>query len=81
MKFKVIFAGILATLALATASSFSQPESFDEINISQSIVALPAEGGQVKTVVTAVDNWKFEGYDETVSSWLTITPAQGGQVK
>ena len=28
--------------------------------------------------MTAVDNWKFEGYDETVSSWLTITPAQGG---
>ncbi len=78
MKFKVIFAGILATLALATGCEKELAESFDEINISQSIVALPAEGGQVKTVVTAVDNWKFEGYDETVSSWLTITPAQGG---
>ena len=78
MKFKVIFAAILATLALATGCEKEAAESFDEIKISQSIVALPAEGGQVKTVVTAVDNWKFEGYDETVSSWLTITPAQGG---
>ena len=52
MKFKVIFAGILATLALATGCEKELAESFDEINISQSIVALPAEGGQVKTVVT-----------------------------
>lgn len=86
MKLKYIFTALLATLALATGCEQDMAESrLDEIQLSQSTVALPLSGGSQTITVTATDAWNFVLTEKVkdkdvdlIPSWLTISPQSGG---
>ena len=72
MKLRNIFTA-LAAAALAFVGCQEEERFLDEVQVSQSVVAIPVEGGQVEVTVTANDAWEIAGAPE----WLTATPASG----
>ena len=72
MKLRYIFSA-LAAAALAFVGCQEEERFLDELQVSQSIIALPIEGGQVVVDVTAVDNWEITDIPE----WVTVSPATG----
>ena len=72
MKLRNIFAA-LAVAVLAFAGCQEKERFLEEVKVSQSYVAIPAEGGQVEITVNAVDSWEFTAVPE----WVTVTPATG----
>ena len=72
MKLRYIFTA-LAAAALAFVGCQEEERFLDEVQVSQSVVAIPVEGGQVEVTVTANDAWEIAGAPE----WLTATPAAG----
>ena len=72
MKLRNIFAA-LAVAALAFVGCQEEERFLDEVKVSQSYVAIPAEGGQAEITVNAVDAWEFTGVPE----WLTVNPMTG----
>lgn len=72
MKLRYIFSA-LAAAALAFVGCQEEERFLDELQVSQSIIALPIEGGQVAVEVTAVDNWEITDIPE----WVTVSPATG----
>ena len=72
MKLRNIFAA-LAVAALTFVGCQEKERFLDEVQVSQSYVAIPAEGGQVEITVTAIDNWEMTNIPE----WLTVAPATG----
>lgn len=72
MKLRYIFSA-LAAAALAFVGCQEEERFLDELQVSQSIIALPIEGGQVVVDVTAVDNWEITDIPE----WVTVSPASG----
>ena len=67
MKLRNIFTA-LAVAAFAFVGCQVEEKFLDEVQVSQSIVALPIEGGQVEVVVTANDAWEIVGLPEWVSA-------------
>lgn len=72
MKLRYIFSA-LAAAALAFVGCQEEERFLDELQVSQSIIALPIEGGQAVIDVTAVDNWEITDIPE----WVTVAPATG----
>ena len=72
MKLRNIFTA-LAVAALAFVGCQEEERFLDEVQVSQSVVAIPVEGGQVEVTVTANDAWEIVGAPE----WLTVSPASG----
>ena len=72
MKLRYIFCA-LAAAALAFVGCQEEERFLDELQVSQSIIALPIEGGQAVIDVTAVDNWEITDIPE----WVTVSPATG----
>ncbi len=73
MKLKYIFTTVLAALALTTGCKEDIERHLDEVQVSSSYVAIPAEGGSKTIKVTAHDVWGFE----QIPDWLTIYPSYG----
>ena len=72
MKLRYIFTA-LAAAALAFVGCQEEERFLDEVQVSQSIVAIPVEGGSVEVTVTANDAWEVVGAPE----WLAVSPAAG----
>jgi DNA/RNA endonuclease YhcR with UshA esterase domain len=72
MKLKYIFTTILAALTL-TSCVEDLERHLDEVQVSSSYVAIPAEGGSQTITVTATDAWSFS----EVPEWLSISPSSG----
>lgn len=86
MKLKYIITALFATLAVAVGCEQDYSESkLDEIQLSQSTVAIPLTGGSQTITVKSTDSWSFvltekdkKGNDVSViPSWLTISPTSG----
>lgn len=74
MKFRYILSMIVAALTLCFAGcQKEEARLLDEVKVSQSYIAIPAEGGQVGVTVNAVDNWEITEIPE----WLTVSPSTG----
>ena len=72
MKLRYIFTA-LAAAALAFVGCQEEERFLDEVQVSQSIVAISVDGGQVEVTVTANDAWEVVGAPE----WLAVSPAAG----
>ena len=74
MKLRNIFTMFASLLALAfTSCEVEEGRFLDEVKVSQSYVAIPAEGGTVEVTVDAADAWEITGVPE----WLTVNPLKG----
>ena len=72
MKLRHIFTA-LAAAALTLVGCQEELKVLDEVQVSQSLVAIPVEGGQVQVTVNANDAWEITGTPE----WLSVSPASG----
>ena len=72
MKLRHIFTA-LAAAALTLVGCQEELKVLDEVQVSQSLVAIPVEGGSVEVTVNANDAWEIVGAPE----WLTASPAAG----
>ena len=72
MKLRSIFTA-LTVAALALVGCQKEEKFLDEVQVSQSMVAIDVNGGSAEITVTATDAWEFTGIPE----WLTVTPAAG----
>lgn len=92
MKLRHIFGMCLAALMATACSENEVIGLMDEVKLSSSFVAIPAEGGQTTFTVEAKGDWKIDdivtkittnkdgSVDTTWSqmpSWLTVTPTHG----
>lgn len=88
MKLKYIIPSFIALIAMfVSCSEDNDPTYLDEVKVSQSIVALPTEGGSATITVNASSAWQFakvieeKNTDETtyteVPSWLTVNKLSG----
>lgn len=72
MKLRNIFAA-LTVAALAFVGCQQDEKFLDEVQVSQSMVAIDIDGGSAEITVTAAAKWEFAGVPE----WLTVSPASG----
>ena len=72
MKLRHIFTA-LAAAALTLVGCQEELKVLDEVQVSQSLVAIPVEGGSVEVTVNANDAWAIAEAPE----WLTVSPASG----
>ncbi len=72
MKLRNIFTA-LAVAALAFVGCQEEERFLDEVQVSQSIVALDVAGDQVEVTVTANDAWEIVGLPE----WVNASPLAG----
>ncbi len=72
MKLKYIFTTVLAALALMGCEQDLE-RHLDEVQVSSSYVAIPAEGGSQTITVTATDAWNIT----EIPDWLTVSPTTG----
>ena len=74
MKLRYIFTMLASLLMLAfTGCQQEEGRFLGEVKVSQSYIAIPAEGGSVEITVDAIDSWSIAGVPE----WLTVSPASG----
>ena len=73
MKLRNIFTMLAAALAFAFVGCQEEERFLDEVQVSQSFVAIPVAGGDVKVTVNAAGDWEITDIPE----WLTVTPAAG----
>ncbi len=73
MKLKYIFTALVAALTLAVGCEDNIESYLDEVKVSSSYVAIPAEGGSQTITVNAKDEWSFGDIPE----WVTVTPTSG----
>ena len=73
MKLKYIFTALVASLSLAVGCEEDIERHLDEVKVSSSYVAIPAEGGSQTITVNAEDAWSFG----EIPDWLTVSPASG----
>lgn len=73
MKLRNIFTALAAVLAFTFVGCQEEERFLDEVKVSQSYIAIPAEGGQVEVTVTAAADWEITDIPE----WLTVSPATG----
>ncbi len=73
---KYIFLSLVALLGIATSCSDDDPMTLlSEIQVSQSYVAIDANGGTTNITVTAKYDWSV-GTDD-IPDWLTVSPMSG----
>ncbi|MEN6322020.1 MAG: BACON domain-containing protein [Proteiniphilum sp.] len=80
MKLKYIFLLLIATVALMTSCANEEMVTLlDEVQVSQSYVALPVEGGSATITVKAQDSWTAEKVttDKNKVEWLTLSTTTG----
>ena len=77
MKLRNIFTMLAAALAFAFVGCQEEERFLEEVQVSQSFVAIPVEGGTEEVTVDAVSDWSIAGVPE----WLTVTPASGAAGK
>ena len=92
MKLRNIFTA-LAVAALAFVGCQEEERFLDEVQVSQSMVAIPVTGGSVDVTVNAVENWEFVEITDvwpnvierdkegnvvsTTPSWLSVNMMSG----
>ncbi len=77
MKLRYIIGALILGLGLATACQEElKPLDLNNIQVTESYVALPASGGSTTINLRADDAWAIDA--ATVPEWLTITPMSGG---
>ena len=59
MKFRSILTFIFSTLLLAGCSEDQVLGTFNDLNLSNTYISIPAEGGDVKVTLTASEAWEF----------------------
>ena len=74
MKLRNIFTA-LAVAVLPLVGCQQEEKFLEEVQVSQSMVALSIEGGSAEITVTAAEKWEITGIPE----WLTVTPATGAE--
>ena len=72
MKLRNIFTA-LAAAALVFVGCQQEEKFLDEVQVSQSMVAIDINGGSAEITVNAADAWEFAGVPE----WLTVSPVSG----
>lgn len=93
MKLRNIFTALAATLALIFVGCQEEERFLDEVQVSQSMIALPIEGGQVEVAVTATEDWELAEVKDvwpnvierdkdgnvvsTTPSWLSVDKMSG----
>lgn len=76
MKLKYIFAALIsAVMFYCTGCQVEEERFLEEVQVSQSTIAIPATGGQVTITVNAVASWSLEA--DKIPAWLTVSPASG----
>lgn len=73
MKLKNLFLALAAFAATAVSCVKAELAQLDEIQVSQSYIALPVDGGSCDVTVTATGSWEITDIPE----WLTVAPASG----
>lgn len=75
MKLKYLFTAFIAAVAtmLVGCSNEDEITLMDELQISSSYVAIPAEGGSTSIDITVADAWEITG----APAWLTIDKTAG----
>ncbi|MFC0878700.1 BACON domain-containing protein [Saccharicrinis sp. FJH2] len=74
MKLKNIFPYFIAILAMMTSCNEEETMTLlDQIQVSQSYVSIPVDGGSTSITVTTQDRWTVENNFE----WLTISSTSG----
>ena len=73
MKLNRLFLTLAAIAATAVSCVKDELAQLDEVQVSQSYIALPTEGGSFDVTVTATDSWEITNIPE----WLTVAPASG----
>ena len=73
MKLNRLFLTLAAIAATAVSCVKDELAQLDEVQVSQSYIALPTEGGSCDVTVTATGSWEITDIPE----WLTVTPASG----
>ncbi len=73
MKLRNIFTMLTALLAFAFVGCEEESRFLDEVQVSQSYIALPVDGGSANITLNATDSWEIQSIPE----WLTVTPASG----
>jgi hypothetical protein len=74
MKLKKIFPLFIAILALmASCTDEATMTLLDQIQVSQSYVSIPVDGGSTSITITAKDSWTVENNVE----WLTLSSTSG----
>lgn len=76
MKLRYLFAIILSAALALTGCQVEQPESFDNISLDKSYVAIPVGGGATEITISATEAWSFQDVDK-IPSWLTVSPTSG----
>ena len=74
MKLRYLFVSLLAVLGLAVACETEEDHYLDEVKVSSSYLAFPAEGGSVTFSLSAEEAWSITDTPE----WLTVSPSSGG---
>ncbi len=78
MKLRYFIPTLMAVFAmLVSCSSEFEASYLGEVQVSQSYVGLPANGGSITIDVNASDSWAFAD----VPAWLTVSPASGAAGK
>lgn len=73
----------LFLIGLASAVIFAGCKKEDDLGPEQVSIdpaapyEFPVEGGEYLVELTATVDWAMQGYDESVSDWLSITPSSG----
>lgn len=73
MKLNRLFLTLAAIAATAVSCVKDELAQLDEVQVSQSYIALPTEGGSIDVTVTATGSWEITDIPE----WLTVDPAAG----
>ena len=73
MKLKYIFTALAAVFALFTSCSEEEMAQLGSVQVSQSYVAIPAEGGTCEVTVRANADWQITDVPE----WLTLSTDHG----
>ncbi|MGM9736673.1 MAG: BACON domain-containing protein [Candidatus Cryptobacteroides sp.] len=77
MKLRYIITSLLAVLALAIGCTELEEAHLSEVQVSQSYIALPVNGGSVDVTVNATSDWAINDIPE----WLSVSPASGAAGK
>lgn len=78
MKYKSLFALAAASLTMLFACQKPVDLGPEKVSIdSEATHEFPVEGGEYTVQLTATVDWTLQGYDETVQSWLSVTPSSG----
>lgn len=78
MKFRSILTLIFSTLLLAGCSEDQVLGTFNDLNLSNTYISIPAEGGDVKVTLTASEAWEFsteKGFAKP--DWITLSQTSG----